>query len=96
MGSIGHPHPLQGVVPTLHKVQGDLVGTEEGPWSLGAPWEPGSRSLPPGMELLSCPVTPLPPLSPGAALTLSMWTPRPRAPELGLSPWGGPEPLSWA
>lgn len=26
---VGHPHPLQGVVPTLHKVRGDLGAEEE-------------------------------------------------------------------
>ena len=41
LGSVGHPHPLQGIVPALHEVQGDLVGTEEGPRSLGALREPG-------------------------------------------------------
>ena len=41
LGSVGHPHPLQGIVPALHEVQGDLVGTEQGPRSLGALREPG-------------------------------------------------------
>ena len=58
LGSVGHPHPFQGIVPTLHEVQGDLVGTEEGPRSLAALWEPGSHSLPPGTGPPSHPLTP--------------------------------------
>lgn len=48
LGRIGHPHPLQGVLSTLHKVQRDLVAEEEGPWSLVTQWVLGSRYLPLG------------------------------------------------
>lgn len=57
-GRVGHPHPLQDVVPTLHKVQRDLEAEDEGTRLISGrvlgPHLPAARKW--GLSLTSSPV----------------------------------------